>query len=124
MTGRSSGIGEQFIHGIVARGDRAIATSRNASKRLPYLEDAGAAILDLDITAPEVELDPKVQKALGIYGGLDDLVNNAAYIEAALFEEVTSVSITISPMDAFIGGGPSCTPNSRTLNIGLPTGLV
>ena len=104
VTGCSSGIGEQFIYGILARGDRAIATCRDAFERLLHLKDKGAAILDLDITAPQPELDAKVQEALGIYGGLDVLVNNAAYIEAALFEEATSVSTTIFHFDAFVVG--------------------
>ena len=104
VTGCSSGIGEQFIYGILARGDRAIATCRDASERLLHLKDKGAAILDLDITAPQPELDAKVQEALGIYGGLDVLVNNAAYIEGALFEEATLVSTTIFHLDAFVFG--------------------
>ena len=66
-----------------------IATSRKASVRLLHLKEKGAAILDLDITASQKEIDAKVQEALGVYGGLDVLVNNAGYIEAALFEEAT-----------------------------------
>ena len=89
VTGCSSGIGGQFIHGILSRGDRVIATSRKASVRLLHLKEKGATILDLDITASQKEIDAKVQEALEVYGGLDVLVNNAGYIEAALFEEAT-----------------------------------
>jgi len=87
VTGCSSGIGENFVHAIIACGDRVIATARNATTRLQYAKDAGAAILDLDITAPQAELDTKVKEAIGIYGTLDVLVNNAGYIEASLVEE-------------------------------------
>lgn len=87
VTGCSSGIGENFVHAIIARGDRVIATARNATERLQYAKDAGAAILDLDITASQAELDAKVKEAIGIYGALDVLVNNAGYIEASLVEE-------------------------------------
>ncbi len=87
VTGCSSGIGEQFVHAIIARGDRVIATARNATERLQHAKDAGAAILDLDITAPRAELDAKIKEAIGIYGTLDVLVNNAGYIEASLVEE-------------------------------------
>lgn len=87
VTGCSSGIGENFVHAIIARGDRVIATARNATERLQYAKDAGAAILDLDITAPRAELDAKVKEAIGIYGTLDVLVNSAGYIEASLVEE-------------------------------------
>lgn len=87
VTGCTSGIGENFVHAIIARGDRVIATARNATERLQPAKDAGAAILDLDITAPQAEIDAKVKEAIGVYGCLDVLVNNAGYIEASLVEE-------------------------------------
>ena len=87
VTGCSSGFGENFVHAILARGDRVIATARNAAERLQPAKDNGAAILDLDITAPQAVLDAKVKEAVGIYGGLDVLVNNAGYIEGSLVEE-------------------------------------
>ena len=65
-----------------------IATARQGHERLQILSDAGAAVLDLDVTAPQAELDAKVKEALSIYGGIDVLVNNAGYIEAALIEEL------------------------------------
>lgn len=88
VTGTSSGFGEQFVHSILERGDRVIATARQAKDRLQSLEKAGAAILDLDVRATQSQLDSKVQEALAIYGGIDILVNNAAYIEGALVEEL------------------------------------
>lgn len=92
VTGTSSGFGEQFVRSILAKGDHVIATARRGHERLGNLKDAGAAILDLDVTAPQAELDAKVKEALKIYGGIDVLVNNAAYIEAALIEELEYVS--------------------------------
>jgi NAD(P)-dependent dehydrogenase (short-subunit alcohol dehydrogenase family) len=64
VTGCSSGFGEALVHEILARGDRVIATGRNASARLKHLEDLGAAILDLDVTASQAELDSKVKRQL------------------------------------------------------------
>lgn len=87
VTGCTSGIGENFVPAIIARGDRVIATARNATERLQHAKDAGAAILDLDVTASQAELDAKIKEAIGIYGTLDVLVNNAGYIEASLVEE-------------------------------------
>ena len=55
-----------------------IATARRGHERLGNLKDAGAAILELDVTAPQAEVDAKVKEALNIYGGIDVLVNNAA----------------------------------------------
>ena len=92
VTGTSSGFGEQYVHSILAKGDRVIATARRGHDRLQKLRDAGAAILDLDVTAPQAELDAIVKKALSIYGGIDVLVNNAGYIEAGLIEELEWVS--------------------------------
>ena len=92
VTGTSSGFGEEYVHSILAKGDRVIATARRGHDRLQKLQDAGAAILDLDVTAPQAELDATVKKALSIYGGIDVLVNNAGYIEAALIEELEYVS--------------------------------
>ena len=89
VTGGSSGFGEQFVHSILARGDRLIATGRQASSRLAHLKDTGASILDLDVTVSQTELDKKVAEALAIYGSIDVLVNNAGYITSGAFEEQT-----------------------------------
>lgn len=52
------------------------------------LKAAGAAILELDVTAKQSELDAVIEKALNIYDGIDVLVNNAGYIEAGFVEEL------------------------------------
>ena len=70
VTGCSSGFGEQFINGILARGDRVIATGQQATSRLVHLKDTGANILDLDVTVSETELDEEVAEALAIYGSI------------------------------------------------------
>ena len=88
VTGCSSGLGEAFVHAIVARGDKVIATGRNAETRLAHLKETGAAIIDLDVTAPQAELDVKIQKAIAIYGKIDVLINNAGYIQFGFIEEL------------------------------------
>lgn len=92
VTGCSSGFGEQFVHNILARGDKVIASGRNAATKLKHLEGTGAAILDLDVSIPPAEINAKVEEALKIYGTVDVLVNNAGYIESAPVEELTYVS--------------------------------
>ncbi|KAM3068319.1 hypothetical protein ACMFMG_009459 [Clarireedia jacksonii] len=89
VTGCSSGFGEKLILSILARGDRAIATTRGSEDRLKSLKDAGAAVMSLDVTAAQGELDSKVHEALKIYGTIDVLVNNAGYIEAGMIEDIT-----------------------------------
>jgi NADP-dependent 3-hydroxy acid dehydrogenase YdfG len=88
ITGCSSGLGEIFVRSLLARGDRVIATARNGTQRLASLKDTGAAVLDLDVTAAQTEIDAKIKEALAIYGGIDVLVNNAGYIEAGIVEEI------------------------------------
>lgn len=89
VTGCSSGFGEIFVRSALARGDRAIATCRNnAIERLSTLKEAGAAVIELDVTASQDEINVKINEAIQIYGGIDVLVNNAGYIEAGMVEEI------------------------------------
>lgn len=89
VTGCSSGFGEVFVKRILARGDRAIATTRGDTARLAELKDAGAAVLSLDVTASQAEINAKVEEAIAIYGGIDVVVNSAGYIQAGIAEETT-----------------------------------
>lgn len=88
ITGCSSGFGLHFVHAVLARGDKVIATGRNADERLKPLSGTGAAILDLDVTLPPSVIATKVNEAVKLYGGIDILVNNAGYIESSPFEEL------------------------------------
>ncbi|KAJ5784176.1 uncharacterized protein N7503_009388 [Penicillium pulvis] len=101
VTGCSSGFGEAFVRAILAKGDRVIATTRandgvSGLDRLAHLKDLGAATLELDVTAPEKELNNKAEEAWKIYGQVDVLVNNAGYVEAGIFEELDEKTITES----------------------------
>jgi NAD(P)-dependent dehydrogenase (short-subunit alcohol dehydrogenase family) len=91
VTGCSSGLGAELVHSILARGDRVIATGRNTEVKLAHLKGTGAAILDIDVTAPQAELDTKIEKALAIYGGIDVVVPNAGYSEMGFVEELRQV---------------------------------
>jgi len=95
VTGCISGFGEKFVPAIVARGDRVVATGLNASNSIKHLEGPNVAILDLDITATQIELDRKIKEALGFFGGIDILVNNAGYLRAGVMEEVRFVKFLI-----------------------------
>jgi NAD(P)-dependent dehydrogenase (short-subunit alcohol dehydrogenase family) len=75
------------------QGDRVIATARakesiSAAERLASLAAAGASVLETDVAAPEDILKTKAKEAWEIYGHVDVLVNNAAYIDAGAFEEI------------------------------------
>lgn len=86
ITGASSGFGTEFVKQLLNRGDKVIATARTISK-IDHLKDCGAAVLQLDITASQAALDAKAKEAIEIYGHIDVLVNNAAYVLFGTQEE-------------------------------------
>jgi NADP-dependent 3-hydroxy acid dehydrogenase YdfG len=90
ITGCSSGFGEQFTHHILARGDKVIATGRNINK-LQHLKEAGASILELDITSLQQAINEIVAQAISIHGKIDVLLNNAGYVAAGYFEDLEYV---------------------------------
>ncbi|KAK5107971.1 hypothetical protein LTR62_000516 [Meristemomyces frigidus] len=87
VTGCSSGFGVEFVKSILARGDKAIATARNTDT-LNALVKAGAASLQLDVSASAKEIDEKVQQAIAIYGHVDVLLANAGYAQYGAVEEI------------------------------------
>jgi NAD(P)-dependent dehydrogenase (short-subunit alcohol dehydrogenase family) len=92
VTGCTSGIGEAFVLGILARGDKVIATARGDTSRLSGLAEAGAKTFSLDVTATQSEINAVVGKILE-GGPIDVVVNNAGYIEAAMVEEARFASL-------------------------------
>jgi NAD(P)-dependent dehydrogenase (short-subunit alcohol dehydrogenase family) len=86
ITGTSSGFGAELVKEVIARGDKVIATARNV-KRISHMRDIGAAILQLDVTASQDELNRKAEEAISIYGRIDILVNNAGYTQFGIVEE-------------------------------------
>ncbi len=99
VTGCSSGFGAELVHSILARGDRVVATARGPTHRnWQVFEDAGAALLELDVSASQQELEDKIHKVIALYGGIDVLVNNAGYLEVG-FLEVTRYCDYSMPLD-------------------------
>ncbi|KAI0386371.1 NAD(P)-binding protein, partial [Hypomontagnella monticulosa] len=87
ITGCSSGFGELLTQQILARGDLAIATARKLDK-IKHLEQAGAAILELDVTSSQQHINDTIAKAIGIYGRIDVVVNNAGYVATGAWEDI------------------------------------
>lgn len=86
ITGSTSGFGAEFVKRLLAKGDKVIATARNTSK-IAHLQEAGAAILKLDLTADQADFDKLAEAATAIYGGVDVLVNNAGYSHFGTVED-------------------------------------
>ncbi|PPQ68283.1 hypothetical protein CVT24_005099 [Panaeolus cyanescens] len=90
ITGTSSGLGRELTLEALKRGEKVIATGRGRSiSKLADLQEKGADILELDVTAPLATLQEVAKKAIAIHGHVDVLVNNAGYILVGALEENT-----------------------------------
>ena len=88
ITGASSGIGEQMARSLHCRGAKVILSARRASKLASIKADLGegAAILPLDISQLDCIADVH-NEAIGFYGPIDMLINNAGISQRGLVEE-------------------------------------
>ncbi|KAI8272748.1 hypothetical protein K4K60_011899 [Colletotrichum sp. SAR11_57] len=90
ITGCSSGFGEILVRKLCAEGENVIATGRQADVKLAHLQDTGAKVMDLDISASEAVIRETVEQAWAAFpGGVDVVVNNAGYVLSGLIEELT-----------------------------------
>ncbi|EAU80937.1 short chain dehydrogenase [Coprinopsis cinerea okayama7 len=90
ITGTSSGIGRDLALAALARGDKVIATARGRTvSKLEDLKAKGAEAIELDVTAPLDRLHEIAKAAVGIYGRIDVLVNNAGYMLVGAIEANT-----------------------------------
>jgi NAD(P)-dependent dehydrogenase (short-subunit alcohol dehydrogenase family) len=88
VTGCSSGFGNHFVHSILARGDKVVATARDLSK-IQQLEQLGVPRFQLDITDSQSVINATIAEILAEYGRIDVLVNNAAYIAIGTWEDLS-----------------------------------
>lgn len=88
ITGCSSGFGFELVYAALARGEKVIATARSVEK-IKALKAAGAAVLSLDVTSTLADLQSTAEKAIALYGKVDVLVNNAAFVLQGAIEENT-----------------------------------
>ena len=90
ITGASSGFGKAIGHEALRRGHKVIATARSASA-LGELKAAGAATMDLDVTANDKVLAAKFSDANAIYGKITHVANAAGYALTGAVEEASYV---------------------------------
>jgi NAD(P)-dependent dehydrogenase (short-subunit alcohol dehydrogenase family) len=89
ITGASSGLGRALAEAVLARGGRAVLAARSESA-LAELErrHSGAAVASaLDVTQPEA-VRSAVDTAVGTFGRIDVVVNNAGYGLFGALEEL------------------------------------
>jgi NAD(P)-dependent dehydrogenase (short-subunit alcohol dehydrogenase family) len=90
ITGASRGFGHELVAAALAGGDQVVATARDPQAVLKAFPEAGEALLaePLDVT-DEAQAVAAVRAAVGRFGRIDVLVNNAGY---GLFGSVEEVS--------------------------------
>jgi NAD(P)-dependent dehydrogenase (short-subunit alcohol dehydrogenase family) len=89
VTGSSSGFGLHIARAALERGDRVVATARRAEALDGLVASAPDRVLaaPLDVTRAD-QIDPALAAALGRFGRIDVLVNNAGYGSVGAVEEI------------------------------------
>jgi NAD(P)-dependent dehydrogenase (short-subunit alcohol dehydrogenase family) len=114
VTGTTSGIGAALVAHIVERGDKVIATGRNAEARLGHLKSNNLAVLDLNITAGRQHVQEQITKAWSIFGKIDVLMNNAGASAMKSAEEAECVPFPPLPTPNLPLSPPNTNPHSDT----------
>lgn len=95
ITGASRGFGFEIAKAALADGDQVVATVRRHPDQLAAALQyhPNLLIVLLDITQPE-QVKEGVRQAIGYFGRVDVLVNNAGYGFLGAFEEATEEEIS------------------------------
>lgn len=90
VTGCSSGLGLELAYAVLAAGHKLIATSRNPRSTpeiISKVTSLGGVWDTLDVTS--ADLESQLKHALGVYGRIDVLINNAGIGMAGAIEDFT-----------------------------------
>jgi NAD(P)-dependent dehydrogenase (short-subunit alcohol dehydrogenase family) len=89
VTGAGRGMGVDLARAALDAGHRVVATARDAKKVTQALGEQDSLLaLDLDVTDP-AGVQAAVDAAVGRFGRIDVLINNAGNFYAGFFEEIT-----------------------------------
>jgi NAD(P)-dependent dehydrogenase (short-subunit alcohol dehydrogenase family) len=90
VTGSASGLGRNIAEAVLESGDRLVATARDPRRLQDLVEKYGDQVRTaaLDV-ADENAAYAAVQVAVGTFGRLDVVVNNAGYGDVAPFEQLS-----------------------------------
>ena len=89
ITGAGRGMGVDIARAALAAGHAVVATGRDADAVTTAVGEAGDLLaVRLDVTDPG-DAEAAVRAAVGRFGRIDVLVNNAGNFNAGFFEELT-----------------------------------
>lgn len=90
VTGSSRGLGRNFAEAALSRGDKVVATARNAATLDDLVATYGDAVLPLEMDVTDkAAVFEGVKRANEHFGRLDVIVNNAGYAQVGAIEELT-----------------------------------
>jgi len=92
ITGASSGFGRAIAEAALDRGDRVVATARDPDQLSDLATADGVHVIPLDVTDPE-QRRGAVDGAIGAFGRIDVLVNNAGRTQVGAVEETTDAEL-------------------------------
>lgn len=94
ITGCSTGFGRALAEAVLKKGDRLIATARNAEKLQDLAQSYPQQVhtLSLDVTNPD-NIRSAIAEAKDAFGRIDVLVNNAGYGTMGAIEEASEEDI-------------------------------
>lgn len=91
ITGASSGFGLELTRIVARQGDHVLAASRTPEKLSSLVSSSSDKVepVYLDHNKPLSEIQAAVKDLLSIHGTVDIIVNNAAYVQTGMLEEVS-----------------------------------
>jgi NAD(P)-dependent dehydrogenase (short-subunit alcohol dehydrogenase family) len=92
ITGASSGFGRAIAEAALDRGDRVVATARDPDQLSDLATADRVHVIPLDVTDPE-QRRGAVDGAIGAFGRIDVLVNNAGRTQVGAVEETTDAEL-------------------------------
>jgi NAD(P)-dependent dehydrogenase (short-subunit alcohol dehydrogenase family) len=104
VTGSSRGLGRRVVEAALERGHRVLATARNPATLADLLEAHGDRLATIahDVADP-AQARAAVQAAVGAFGRLDVVVNNAGYAELASVEDMSDQAFRDQVEAVFFG---------------------